>query len=226
MQTEEGFLAQTYIQRLILRALAGRESVFFVQVGSNDGQQGDPLHELLKDHTDWRGLFIEPIDFLMERLRQHYASSDRFLYEQVAIGNETREETFYYVAEEARQELTDLPAWYDQLGSFNRDHIVKYLPKAEPFIVERKVPCLPLQDVLDRNGIETIDLVHIDTEGFDYQVLLQIDLERYRPAVILYEHIHVPVVDRQAARNLLREAGYRVLPQVMDTVAIAGAVGR
>ena len=203
-----------------MKAVGGKPSVFFVQVGSNDGVQGDPIHDLIVSRESWRGIFIEPIDFLFKRLRQNYGEAERFVFENVAIGTEKGSKTFYYVSEKAKVEL-DLPYWHDQLGSFDKGHITRALgDEMSPYIVEEDVECLPLQDVLDRNRVDAIDLIHIDTEGFDYKVLSQLDLKRYKPAVILFEHHLLSDEEFVKARQLLRGTGYRLLQYGNDTLAI------
>lgn len=208
------------IQERILKVIGGKPRVFFVQVGSNDGVQGDPLHDLIVDRESWGGIFIEPIDFLFQRLRQNYGEAKRFVFENVAIGTEKGTRTFYYVSEQANGEL-DLPYWHDQLGSFDKTHIIRMLGEQMiPYIVEAEVECLPLQDVFDRNRVDQIDLIHIDTEGFDYKVLSQVDIKRYRPSAILFEHHLLSDEEFVKARKLLRGAGYRLFPYGNDTLAI------
>lgn len=213
------------IQERILKAVGDKPRVFFVQVGSNDGLQGDPIHDLIVSRDSWTGIFIEPIDFLFQRLRKNYGEAERFIFENVAIGTEKGSKTFYYVSAKAKTEL-DLPYWHDQLGSFEKSHITKMLgEQMTPYIVEEDVECLPLQDVLDRNGVKAIDLVHIDTEGFDYKVLSQLDLTRYKPSVILFEHHLLPDEEFVAARKLLHGAGYRLVQYGNDILAIRGRFG-
>ena len=208
------------IQDHILKAIGDKPSVFFIQVGSNDGLQGDPIHDLIVSRNSWSGIFIEPIDFLYQRLRKNYGDAERFIFENVAIATEKGSKKFYYVSEKAKNEL-DLPYWHDQLGSFNRAHVTNMLgEQIMPYLVESDVECLPLQDVLDRNRVNAIDLMHIDTEGFDYKVLSQLDLKRYKPSVILFEHHLLPNDEFVKARKLLRGNGYRLLQYGNDILAI------
>lgn len=208
------------IQERILKAVGSKPAVFFVQVGSNDGLQGDPIHDLIVARENWSGIFIEPIDFLFQRLRRNYGAAERFIFENVAIGSEKGSKKFYYVSEKAKSEL-NLPYWHDQLGSFDKDHITRMMgEEMRPYIVEEDVECLPLQDVLDRNRVNTIDLLHIDTEGFDYKVLSQLDLGRYKPSVILFEHHLLPNDEFDKARKLLRGNGYRLVQYGNDILAI------
>lgn len=208
------------MQELIVNALDGNPSVFFVQVGSNDGLQGDPIHDLIIERKNWAGIFIEPVDFLFRRLRSNYGEAERFRFENVAIGTERGLKKFYYVSEKARTEL-ELPYWHDQLGSFDKNHITTSLGnEVTPYIIDADVECLPLQDVLDRNQVKAIDLLHIDTEGFDYQVLSQVDFHRYKPRVVLFEHHLLPDKEFSNAQKLLRGAGYRWFEFGQDILAI------
>lgn len=208
------------MQEQILKAIGNKTEVFFVQVGSNDGVQGDPIHDLVIACKNWRGIFIEPISFLFSRLRKNYGDATRFIFENVAIGTEKGSKKFYYVSEKARTEL-DLPYWHDQLGSFNKTHITRMLgDEMSPYIVEEDVECLPLQDVLDRNRVNAIDLLHIDTEGFDYKVLSQLDLKRYKPSIILFEHHLLTDDEFDKARKLLRSTGYSLHHYGNDILAV------
>jgi FkbM family methyltransferase len=183
----------------------------FVKVGANDGVSGDPASEVLLAHEKWRGLLIEPVPFIFDRLRRNFSDSKRYILERVAIGAITGKATFYYVDGKAIDSIPDLPAWYDQLGSFNRDHIAKHLDGVlTPFIVECSVEVRPLSEVLKRNGIENVHLLHIDAEGYDYEVLKTIDLASAVPAAILIEHKHLPDGDKTELLHHLRRHGYSV----------------
>ncbi len=48
-----------------------KETVTFIQVGSNDGKSGDPLNKFINSYN-WEGIVIEPIPFLFEKLKKNY----------------------------------------------------------------------------------------------------------------------------------------------------------
>jgi len=145
------------------QALKG-SSTQLVQIGSNDGKTGDPLFPLLQKYQSWKALFVEPVPYLYKRLSENYTAS-RFTLENVAIG-EAGNMNFYWVDPKAKDHLPDLPYWYDQLGSFDRNHIVKHLDGVlEPYILSAEISCITLDTLLDRNTISDIGILHIDTEG-------------------------------------------------------------
>lgn len=220
--------SQLSIQEQIEKTFRKKPSVFFVQVGSNDGVQGDPIHGLITKSKEWTGMFIEPVGLYFQRLKHNYENADRFIFENVAIGTERETKRFYYVLEEAKTEFDDLPYWYNQLGSFDKNHILKQLgDRLEPYIVEEEIECFPIQEIFDRNNVKTIDFLHIDTEGFDYKVLSQVDFDRYKPLIVLYEHVHLSADDREKAKLLLKTSGYRLVRYGFDTLAIkASAIWR
>ncbi len=76
-------------------ALADIPDAFVVQVGANDGAQGDPIHALFERHPGWSGLLIEPVPFVFERLRANYHNDSRFIYARVAIADEQGSFPFY-----------------------------------------------------------------------------------------------------------------------------------
>ena len=193
-----------------LAELFDRKPAVVIQVGSNDGLQGDPIAALIRTNPDWQVLFIEPLPHLFQRLLANYPHTPNYRFENVAISEKKETRPLYYVSDEIKKTRDDVPFWYDQLGSFEKAHILKHRKEFEPFIVCEEVSCEPLRDILARNGIRKIDLLHIDTEGYDYEVLKQVELKISPPRVILYEHKHLSRKDQAAARRLLSRAGYRV----------------
>ena len=209
---------------MIARFFGGREC-FFVQVGSNDGVRGDPLHDLILANPRWRGIFIEPMDELFARLLKTYEHQDRFSFEHLAISDAPGDCPFYYVSAETIR-AARLPDWYDQIGSLSRDHVLKHLSFAHvddpiALVSERQVRGDTLMSVLDRHRVERIDVLHIDVEGYDHAVLKQLDFARYRPKLILYEHRHLDEADRTATSSLLWRHGYRLIDcGLFDTMAV------
>lgn len=174
-----------------------------VQIGSNDGKTNDPLRRLLLSRRHWQALLVEPVPSLFTRLVSNYPAEPRFVFENVAITLATNA-TFYWVDPSAQQHIPALPPWYDQLGSFDRSHITKHLNGVlEPFIVSAPLQCLTLSELLARHAVHRIDVLHIDTEGHDWQVLSQLNLVAHAPDIILYEHRHLSPDDKKRSIEFL-----------------------
>jgi FkbM family methyltransferase len=187
------------------------ETPFFVKVGAHDGCTGDPCTEFLLAESKWHGLLIEPVPAFAEKLRERFGDKRRFAVLQMAVGQEEGSTPFYYVLKEAEERFPDLPQWYNQLSSFDMTHIEKHLgAKIRPFVGTLQVAVKPLGKILENHQIKTIDLLQIDTEGYDFVVLQSLDLGTHRPRVIFVEHKHLSDQDRRAMQRLLVTNGYTV----------------
>lgn len=200
------------------------ESTFLVQIGSNDGKTGDPFFELLQNNKNWQALFVEPIPHIYERLQKNYPDTSRFTCENVAINN-GKKMTFYGVDKKAKLALPDLPYWFDQLGSFNKNHILKHFDGAlAPYLLAIELEGLTLPDLLTRNTITVIDILHIDTEGYDWKILSQLDLSKFQPRFILFEHNHLSQEERNASTQFLAPE-YHLFEIGIDTLAVHKELG-
>lgn len=199
---------------------------FFVQIGSNDGRSGDPIHPYITGNR-WHGLLVEPVPYLFERLLETYAGHPGLAFDNVAIAPDEEFRPIY------RLQLLDrdLPFWYEQLASFDYDLFLKNarnIPGLEDedvanLAVTEQVRCSPLDTVFSTHGVERIDLLHIDTEGYDFEILKLLDFRRWRPRMILYEHRHLGD-QRKASFQFLMAHGYRLFTWKNDAAAIDGAV--
>ncbi|WP_033956507.1 FkbM family methyltransferase [Psychroserpens jangbogonensis] len=195
---------------LWLNELFDEEKISVVQIGSNDGITGDPLHELIVKHKKWTALFVEPVPLLAEKLKRNYANDSRFVFENAAI-NDGSFQVFYSVSESVKGKIENLPSWYDQLGSFNKENITKHLNGIlDPYIIESKIKGLTLQDLFTKHKISSIDILHIDTEGYDWKVLSQLDFNSYQPKTILFEHKHLSKAEKNESVNYLKNNNYLI----------------
>jgi FkbM family methyltransferase len=186
------------------RLLGGRKDLFVVIVGANDGKLVDPIYPLLRRNRSWQALLIEPVPYLFERLKRNYGKNSRFRYARVAIADCARTMPFYYVSEEARREVPHAPILWEAIGSFNRANLEKHLAGPyDRFIVEEMLEAIPLATVLERERVARIDVLIIDAEGYDWEVLKQLDLKCFSPLVIFYEHKLLSSADKAACRQML-----------------------
>ena len=58
----------------VLSDLSQQPEVRFVQIGSNDGKTGDPIYELVSKNQHWKGVLVEPVDFLHRKLKANYSN--------------------------------------------------------------------------------------------------------------------------------------------------------
>lgn len=192
---------------------------FFIEIGSNDGDRFDHLRGYTRDGT-WRGLMVEPVPYVFERLREKYGAIDRIALENVAIADRDGRLPFFHLAEADPSERERLPDWYDAIGSFSRDAILSHadeIPDLERRLVEVEVPTLSFESLCRKHGVDRVDLLLTDTEGYDFALLKGIDLRRHHPRLLVYEHFHLSPDDRAACRALVEDAGYETMEEGFDT---------
>jgi FkbM family methyltransferase len=190
-----------------------------VQIGSNNGITGDPIFHLALTKSRWKVLLVEPVPYLFEKLKNNYPDDPRFRFDDVAI-NDGSKQVFYYVNKDADKKLENLPNWYDQLGSFDKTHIIKHLDGIlEPFIEEIEVKAVTLDQLFERNNITDLKLLHIDTEGYDWKVLSQLNLKKHAPVIILFEHEHLQDIEREEAVSYFEKV-YQIIECERDFLFI------
>ena len=171
-----------------------------IQVGSNDGVSNDPLRKYIAGNQ-WSAILIEPVLKHFSSLKALYAECENVKVLNLAVSPDgaSLKIKFYTVSESAKKELGSLcPDWYDQLGSFQRENIEKHLDGILiPFIKEIDVCTDTLENIARNSGFTRIDVLHIDAEGFDLEVLSSLNLNYWKPSVIIFEHKHIykPRVD-------------------------------
>ena len=213
------------LPRLVRAFAAAYPRAVFVEIGSNDGEQ----HDHLRPHIlrgSWRGVMVEPVPYVFERLRRNYADVDGVELENAAIADRDGELPFFHLRDADAAERAQLPDWYDGVGSFSRDAILTHAPQMPDIaerIVEVEVPALRFETLCDRHGIERPDLVVIDTEGHDWEIVRTIDLEQRGPRMLVYEHFHLSPEDRAACRGHLEAAGYETMEEGFDTACVRPA---
>jgi Methyltransferase FkbM domain len=69
--------------------------------------------------------------------------------------------------------------------------VLKHLgPEYHSVVETETIECLTVKELLRRNDIKQIDLLHIDVEGHDWVILQQFDFEFVRPAIVLLSAIN------------------------------------
>ena len=198
------------------------DSVTFVQIGSNDGTTDDPLRALTEAYG-WSGVLVEPVPYVFARLKQERGSDPRLRFENAAIGDHDGEADFFHLRQ--RRIGEDRPDWHDQLGSFSLETILspeheEHIPGIRDLLLRTTVRTLTFESLCRKHDIERFDLLHIDAEGYDWEILRRIELERYRPSVVLYEHKHLTPEDQRSVETRLEIGGYAWHQAWLDTLAV------
>jgi FkbM family methyltransferase len=195
---------------------AGCDDFFFVQVGAHTGGSSDPLAQSIR-HSGLRGILVEPQKLEFAALSANYADQPQLILERAAIAAEDGAATLYKV-NRAFWLGQDFPAGAEsEISSLKREQIRRHVEifgdaalaaRESEYLETEEVPALTLRSLLSRHGVTRLDLLQIDTEGFDYEVLKMVDFAAMPPALINFEVVHLSDSDKLAAWDMLRGHGY------------------
>lgn len=204
--------------RLLSALASAQKDVCFIEIGAGDGVAYDHLHRHA-GRPGWRGVMVEPVPHMFERLARTYADVDGVALENSAVAAHDGEMPFFHLVEVDDAEARRLPPQYNLLGSFSRELLARQVtvPEVEDRIVETRVRSMTPATLLARHGISGLDLLVVDAEGLDCDILAGFDLERLRPRVIAYEDVHVAAEQEGACRRRLEGLGYELMREEFDT---------
>lgn len=168
------------LQQLLYQKL--HPAFFFVQIGANDGISFDPIYNFVtKEQVN--GIALEPITSIFEKLKKNYAPFPNVIPVNKAIHKTEKEMVLFRVDPENKQ----YPDWTIGTASFDKSH--HDLGKVnDSDIIEENVQCISLNDLISEYKINHIDLLQIDTEGYDYEIIKMIDFDKIAPSIISFEH--------------------------------------
>ena len=183
---------------------------YFVQVGAHDGIMHDPLHQFLSKN-EWSGVLVEPQKDMLKQFQERYKHRSNLL--------------FYSLAAHPKKSTVELitvkkPTNYSQTGwaTLITDRLSNNKNENELEIIN--VEAMHLMKIIEDSGFEIIDLLQIDTEGFDYEILQMFNFELYKPLLVHYEYVHLSKIDYENSIELLRKNGYKTIKKNSDIIAL------
>jgi FkbM family methyltransferase len=168
------------LENLFYKAL--HPNFFFIQIGANDGVSFDPIYKLVTKEKV-KGIAIEPVTDIFEKLKKNYKKHQQVKLLNLAIHKDQSEMKLYRV----NPLIKEYPDWTKGTPSFNKSHH-KLSNILEKDIVEETVKCISLNELVDKYSIQNIDLLQIDTEGYDSEIIKMIDFKKINPSIISFEH--------------------------------------
>ncbi|RMG66133.1 MAG: FkbM family methyltransferase [Bacteroidetes bacterium] len=201
-----------------------------VQIGANDGFNNDPVHKRIKI-DGWRGVLLEPQREVFDRyLTRLYRRDPGIQLVCAALGPEDGHRPLYKLSFSQARWATGL-ATFDRarieaaaVSDYVREQAEKEgvtLPAAPADrIAVEEVPVISAASLRQRYELDRIDLLQIDTEGYDFEVIKLFDLGHTQPGMIVYEHCHLSPEDAQACLKHLHGHGYQTRAFGTNTCAL------
>jgi FkbM family methyltransferase len=215
-----GHQLQFSFEYIVYHRLSNTKDFRFIQIGANDGKRSDPIWKFVNSKV-MRGISIEPLPHYFSKLKDNYSGLENIKLVNKALHPSKKEEVLYCIDESAIGK-NGIPEWARGIATFNKSLMEKHgkkIPNFSEHLVEEKVDCISWDELVELYGIEKLDLLVIDTEGFDYEVIKMVDFSKIKPAIIRFEHSHLSNDDLKACYNLLVNSGYKLFYEVCDTTA-------
>jgi hypothetical protein len=87
------------------------------------------------------------------------------------------------------------------------------------YIEAVSVNCVSFSRFIDSQNIKELDLLIVDTEGYDFEILLGVLKTKLRPRIIRFEHgVRNEIMPKSKFSEicgLLKLSGYQIIPKVM-----------
>lgn len=211
------------------------DPVNFLQVGANDGFFHDPLHKFIRTYH-WKGVLLEPQPFVFEKYlkRLHQRTKD-IQTVNAAMSSDDGVRSIYKISFSNSR-------WATGLASFNKSAIEEAIDSGHvercarrygeklpvdknDYIAEEKINCISPETLAQRYGLRQIDWLQIDAEGFDFEIIKLMKIERTKPRVIVYEHSHLSANDQAACIRHLKDNDYAVADIRENTIAMKKPLG-
>ena len=185
-------------QDLLLKVFIQKDTSPFlvVQVGAYDGVSGDPLYSFLTNHSV-KAILLEPQEKVFKKLTENYANLSNIECLNVALDRENVYRTIYKISEKIKsspisKSFEDLDI--SQLASFSKEVILKESYRSEQllsYITSEKVRTISVSSLKKTYDFKHVDVLVIDTEGYDFEIIKMFFEEDIHPLIILFESKHL-----------------------------------
>jgi FkbM family methyltransferase len=177
-----------------------------LQIGANDGCQNDFMQSWYND-ARVQAILVEPQREAFERLTQHYHGNPRIFPVNCAV-TRTGEALRIFRFANAQENKIGI----DVLASFDRKHLEAWKErlKITSDIVSEKYPGETIKSLLKTMNWPRVDLLTIDTEGYDYEILLSLPSLESLPDLVVFEHLNLAPTTKLKAVELMTSLNYGI----------------
>lgn len=193
--------------------------LFFVEIGAMDGVNHDALYKHIVSNPRWEGILVEPLPDMFKKLKANYKDRENFQFVNAAIADrDGRAQITRIPAEFVNKEC---PEWADGISTLKPEiHIISRYENLKLFAVQEPVTTMTFASLAKKYDITQIDLLQIDTEGYDKEIFDQIWLAGFRPSIIKLETLYLQHMVILELISLLNASGYSSSLQGEDLLAV------
>lgn len=187
--------------------------VNFLQIGAMDGVKHDDLYAYVMSY-DWTGVLVEPLPDMFEKLIDNYSLKDGLKFENSAITNEDGPATIYRVPTELIG-TEGVPDWMEGCSTLKTEG---YIDDVVERAVSVEIRGITLKTLYEKYG-NKFEFVQVDTEGFDYDIFIQVIQNGITAELYKIEIAHITYTRAVWMRWVLENQGYKTFIDGYDLIA-------
>ena len=183
------------------------ENGFFIEVGAHDGIfQSNTLN--LEESLGWKGILIEPsLNAYLECIKNRPKS---ICINLALTSFEQYKKKDFVFGDFNSSPMSSVAA--NRSGFSKFENFKNYLSGITKKKL-RPVSTAPLQLIIDKIGIDKVDFLSLDVEGFEYEVLKGVNFNKCRPKYILIE---VREIQKKNIFDLMLSLNYTFLENISN----------
>lgn len=151
-----------------------------LDIGANDGKTLS--NSLACIERGWSATLVEPSEKCFKQLKELHKGNSNVEFFKVAIADKCADLEFHESGEHAKQYYGEN---HSLLSSLKKDETIKW--KNEVF-TETVVEAIDFKTLVKKSKFKRWELITIDAEGFDWEILTQIDLDEVGCKMLIVEN--------------------------------------
>lgn len=185
----------------------------FLQIGAMDGVKHDDLYSYVLNNN-WSGVLVEPLPDMFHKLLENYKDCPQLKFECAAIANENGPVIMSRIPPELVRDKI-VPEWAEGCSTMITNG---YIADLLPHMVTEIVQGITIKSLYEKHGSQ-FDLIQIDTEGYDYDIFLQIMQTGFTSSLYKIEIAHITYTKTVWMRWVLENQGYKTFIDGYDLIA-------
>jgi FkbM family methyltransferase len=185
-----------------------KEETFVLIIGANNGESHDFVTDDFFKRDNVSGLLVEPIKHLFDQLSRKYENFQNVLLENSAVYKKNCRRNIFRLKHDKA-----LPFWAGGIGSLNKDTILVHgnqIKSINSHLELEKINCITIQTLIKKHRVKSIDILQIDTEGYDYEIIKSFNFKKLRPKIVIFEHMHITAYQYFSCVEQFEELNYHV----------------
>jgi FkbM family methyltransferase len=185
-----------------------------LSIGENDGKTYSNVLSLIEN--GWNAVLVEPSPLAFNELVKTHDGNERVILCNVAIGEEIKEVSFY----EGVDFLKEIPGLTPSLVSTAKYEETNRWGGSIDF-EEKKVKMITFDRLIQDAPYRKFDFISIDAEGYDWDILRQMDLKELECRCVCIEHNSISGVKEKMYQHCVTFGLTQILTTNAENIIIS-----